>query len=97
MPYIAVEQRDKLKYAIEFLAAHLDSVDDEEIEGVMNYTISTLLSKRMKPESGWRYKWINRTLGVLEAVKLEFVRRVVGTYEDDCINRNGDIEAYVDI
>ena len=30
----------------------------KEIEGVMNYTISTLLSKRMKPESGWRYKWI---------------------------------------
>jgi hypothetical protein len=60
----------------------------------MNYTISTLLSKRMKPESGWRYKWINRALGVLEAVKFEFYRRIATEYENRCIKSNGDIKVY---
>lgn len=94
MPYIENEQRERLKHSINLLVSQLDAVDDEDIEGVMNYTITTLLTKRMKPETGWRYKWINRTLGVIEAVKQEFYRRVASKYEDKAIEKNGDIEVY---
>ena len=97
MPYIIKDQRDKLRHSIDLLVSQLETFDDEDIEGAMNYTITTLLCKRMKPPLGWKYKWINRTLGVLEAVKLEFARRVIGRYEDDCINRNSDIDVYSDI
>ena len=42
----------------------------------------------------WRYKWINRVIGVLECAKLEFYRRVATEKEDNAVASNGEIEVY---
>jgi hypothetical protein len=94
MPYIVDSMRIKLEPTLGALVAQLKDFDDEDIEGVMNYTITEILNRRMKPETGWRYKWINRAIGVLEAVKFEFYRRLVANYEQNAINLNGDIGVY---
>ena len=92
MPYIDQHNRNLLEPLIAPLVSHLQGINDEDIEGVMNYTITTLATRVMnKP---WRYKWINRTVGFLECVKQEFYRRLVSEYEFKCIQRNGDIKEY---
>ena len=92
MPYIKKEQRfiDK---KIDELSDKIRTFSDEEKEGVLNYTISRLLARSM-PESNWRYKYINRAIGVLECIKLELYRRIAGPYEDTAKITNGDIEEY---
>lgn len=94
MPYIIDPMKIKLEPAIHNLVETLRQFEDEDVEGVMNYTITEVLNRRMKPEGGWRYKWINRAIGVLEAVKLEFYRRLASNYEQKAIEKNGDIGAY---
>jgi hypothetical protein len=37
------------------------------------------------------YQGINDILGALEGCKQEFYRRIVGPYEDEAIQRNGDV------
>jgi len=95
MPYIKQSQRDKLHSAISNLLYELDKVSDEEIEGVLNYTITEIMNRRMCNEDGtWGYKLINRVVGTLENVKLEFYRRLAASYEDKAINKNGDLSCY---
>jgi len=94
MPYITQDDREKLKHTLNLLVYQLDSFGDEDIEGVMNYCITYILNKRMRPHSGWRYKWVNRAIGVLEAVKMEFYGRLARPYEDKAIAKNGDIDVY---
>ena len=91
MPYIKKEQRVTVDYEIRELVYKLLEIPDKEIEGVMNYTITTLINQRMKPHTGWRYKWLNRAIGVLEGVKLELYRRIAGPYEDGACEKNGDV------
>ena len=93
MPYINQVARDILEPKIDALAQLLKSYSDDEIEGVMNYTITELINRGMKRDE-WRYKWINRLMGVLECVKFEFYRRLVSPYEDEAIKKSGDIQAY---
>lgn len=93
MPYIVKDMREKVEPAIKCLIEMADFTDDE-IEGVMNYVITTLLNKAMKREAKWRYKWINRVVGVLECAKLEFYRRIAAEREDNAIASNGEIEVY---
>jgi hypothetical protein len=38
-----------------------------------------------------RYFHINKAVGVLECVKLEFYRRVAAPYEDEKIKESGDV------
>ena len=94
MPYIKKDMRDELEPIIHELANQLSLYDDEEIEGVMNYTITELINRGMK-RPRWRYKWINRVVGVLGCVLLEFYRRLAANYENDAIESNGDIECYM--
>ena len=94
MPYITNEQREIVDGKIDQLVGSLETIADEDIEGVMNYTITQLLCKRMKPGKFWRYKWINRTIGVLVCIKDEFQRRITAEYENYAIKKNGDIDVY---
>jgi len=41
-----------------------------------------------------RYFTIARVTGVLQNVSQEFYRRMAGPYEDDAIQKNGDIPEY---
>lgn len=94
MPYITKDQRQDLDGQIKALAHIIKQGEAEDYEGEMNYIITNLLCQVMKPKDGWRYKWINRAIGVLECVKLEFYRRLVANYEVKAIAKNGDIEVY---
>ena len=94
MPYIDAESRAIVDEQIKALVAKLDHFTAEEIEGVLNYTITQILNARMTKDGRWRYKKINRVIGVLECIKLEFYRRLAGPYEDGAIQKNGDLPCY---
>ena len=94
MPYINKKNRKRLDPLI------YDIVDEINTSGAdigaLNYVITKMCNDFVidgKP----RYFKVNEVLGVLEAVKLEFYRRLGGPYEDGAIEKNGDIECYNDI
>lgn len=53
----------------------------------MNYIVTSVMKMLYKP----RYFNYNRALGVLEAIKQEYYRRVVAPYEDEKTRKNGDV------
>lgn len=82
MPYIPQEQRDPLDEAIEEL------VHSKLSHGEMHYLITTLLMSRYTKDG---YEDLQAALGLLEAVKLEFYRRVVAPYENKKRRLAGDV------
>lgn len=94
MPYVNEDIKKHLP-EIEGLLKDLCILSDDEIEGALNYTFTELLAslKRGDDES-WRYKYLNRAIGVLECCKLELYRRAAAPYEDKCIEKNGDVNIY---
>ena len=78
----------------DLIEAIRDHFTEDEYEGVCNYTISRIVAGVMKPDTGWRYKWLNRAYGTFLSAGAEFYRRLVGPYEDKCIEKNGDIPEY---
>lgn len=101
MPYIDKRAIDKNTYQsldsrVDQLIKSIEATyDDNEIEGVMNYIITRLISGTFGRQ-GWKYTRINRAMGVLECAKQEFYRRLAGPYEDKAIERNGDIPEYME-
>ena len=61
-----------------------------EVYGHLNYIISSIL-KRYVDAKGKRYFRLQNLIGVLECAKMEMNRRIVGIYEDEAIEKNGDI------
>lgn len=107
MPYVNDEMKkrfwcasyendsSRLSERVDDLIAHIKTqFEEDELEGVCNYTISRIVAGVMKPNTGWRYKWLNRAYGTFLSAAAEFYRRTVGPYEDDCIKKNGDIPEY---
>ncbi len=88
MPYIKPEQRKKWKKTIDEVVGKISSMPTENMEGELNYLISSILGKSYKPG----YYNYNRAIGLLECIKLEFYRRKVAPYEDKKIIENGDVE-----
>lgn len=58
--------------------------------GELNYAITQLLIAYQETR-GTSYLTINDIVGVLEAAKLEYYRRVAGPYENAKMAENGDI------
>ena len=97
MPYISKEQRELVDpYLATLVSVIGERFDDDEKEGVLNYTITSLLGSlaRKNNKTTWRYRYINRAAGVLTCVLQEFYRRLAGPYEDEAIEKNGDIGIY---
>jgi hypothetical protein len=67
---------------------------DYKRDGILNYVVSELVGRTMKPDNGWSYHYLHRAYGVFAAAGAEFYRRVVSVYEDKAIANNGDIDAY---
>ncbi len=91
MPYIAPEDRPDLDQAIERLAASVRAKADEHdgaFEGFLNYAITRLVLEVLPSR---RYASIARATGVLENVKQEFYRRYAAPYEDEQIEKSGDV------
>lgn len=93
MPYIKQEYRSKLDPHIDALADALNTAAQKEggegaFAGLLNYAC-TRLALRVIPER--RYKWIAMVTGVFENIKQEFYRRFAAPYEDEQIEKNGDV------
>lgn len=87
LPYIKSEKRKKYEKIIQELVTILKSLPPEEVDGDLNYVVTKLL-KEVYP---LRYYHINKAVGVLECIKLEFYRRVAAPYEDLKIKESGDV------
>ena len=84
MPYIKQENRDELSEAYESLKKALDNIG---YTGNLNYILYRLAKYSCK-----NYRHYRDFIGELESAKLEIYRRLVSKYEDDAIERNGDVE-----
>ena len=49
------------------------------------------VAARQTGKTAWNYTNMSQVVGVLETVKLEFVRRFLEGYEDEKIQDNGDV------
>ena len=87
MPYIKSENRKKYEKVLRELIDILKTLPPEEVDGELNYVVTKIL-KDLYP---LRYFHINKAVGVLECIKLEFYRRVAAPYEDLKIKESGDV------
>lgn len=80
MPYIKQHVREFLD----------QGVVDARLPGELNYLITQLIQDYLDNAEP-SYTALNDIIGVLEAVKLEFYRRVVVPYEEQKRFENGDV------
>ena len=83
MPYIEAQNRPIIDTWMAPLLQHVRDLHP----GELNYVLTTLVLA-WEPK---RYADMEAVLGRLEAVKLEFYRRVVAPYEDAKKKINGDV------
>ena len=87
MPYIKTEKRAKYDKPLHELLDILKSLPPEEVDGELNYVVTKIL-KGVYP---LKYYHLNKAIGVLECIKLEFYRRVAAPYEDIKVKESGDV------
>jgi hypothetical protein len=87
MPYIVKDDRPQYEEALDKLIELLKANSPEVIDGHLNYVVTRII-KGIYP---LRYYHINKAVGVLECIKMEFYRRVAAPYEDTKIEQNGDV------
>jgi len=87
LPYIKADKRKKYQKILDELIKVLKTLPPEEIDGELNYVVTKIL-KEIYP---LRYFHINKAVGVLECIKLEYYRRVAAPYEDSKIREAGDV------
>jgi len=87
LPYIKSGNRNKYNTILKELIETLKALPPEEADGELNYIVTKML-KEIYP---LRYFHINRAVGVLECIKLEYYRRVAAPYEDKKIQESGDV------
>jgi len=85
MPYIMKQMRPAFDPHLKAIGPHTTDPGD------LNYCITVLVHEYLKAH-GQSYATMNDCIGVLDAAKAEFYRRVVAPYEDVKIQENGDIE-----
>jgi hypothetical protein len=90
MPYIPQDKREGFENALTSIVARMLSEDEADRAGILNYCISTLISKSLV-SMGTNYVKLNELIGVLECAKLELYRRVASPYEDEKVESNGDV------
>ena len=93
MPYIKQENRPRLDSHIDALALEIKKITEESNDshafaGLLNYTC-TRLALGIIPEK--RYWAIALIAGVLQNIGDEFYRRYAAPYEDEQIQKNGDV------
>ncbi len=87
MPYINPDKRKKYEKILKDLIDILKTLPPEQVDGELNYVVTKIL-KEIYP---LRYFHINKAVGVLECIKLEYYRRVASPYEDSKILSAGDV------
>jgi len=94
MPYIKYDLRPKLDPHIKNLILEIKKFDEDQIEGILNYTLTKVVCESMKPSTGWRYKNLNRLMGVLSCMQKEIYRKLVVPYEERAEAVNGELKCF---
>jgi len=94
MPYTKEEARRRVTGLIDEIVKVIRKYPDVDIDGEVNFAVSTLVATAFRPPTGWRYHWLHRAHGVFATAGAEFYRRLVAPYEDRCMAKNGDIDPY---
>lgn len=91
MPYIKQDDRKQLDTAVRGLMWALrNGGTTENIDGRINYAFTRILKDLYDADKPSYYN-MNKAIGVLECIKLEFYRRITAPYEDKKIEENGDL------
>jgi len=91
MPYIPIEQRRQIDTVLENMAKTPFGLGYMmNGPGELNYLITKIIKGYLDKQTV-KYTTLNEIVGVLECVKAEFQRRVVGPYEDRKTEENGDV------
>jgi hypothetical protein len=85
IPYITQNRREEILPHIQKFWADCPIVE----EGEMNYIITKLLEYYRAGH--YKYSLFNKIIGLLECIKLEYYRRMLGMYEDTKKEENGDV------
>jgi len=95
MPYLKMELRQELGLGgfIDFRNCMEGLYKDEDWAGSINYLNYVILKDRMKREKGqWQRYWkFAMWVGTMICCVLEVYRRVIAPYEEDAIEKNGDV------
>lgn len=94
MPYIKKEEREKYDALIEKMADILNGLkDNDELSGDMNYILFRLAVLLTHIPTGGKRKYARMAvvLSAMNEAGNEFRRRIMGLYEDEAIDRNGDV------
>jgi hypothetical protein len=100
MPYIKPDLRTALDPAIRELAGRIADLsrtmpEETAFAGLLNYACTSLAMHVLEARFGrMRYGTIATVTGVFKNVADEFYRRVAAPYEDEQIEKNGDVPAY---
>ena len=86
MPYIKPEQREEVGDALE--VSGLNFIPKNA--GELNYLITVFMDNYIRAW-GENYANYNAMIGALECCKQEYYRTIVGPYEDQKIDENGDV------
>jgi hypothetical protein len=100
MPYIKDDLRSILDSDIKQLSDKINSVShtDTDFAGILNYTITTLISNILLFKFDKLRYWHSPLIrGVLLDVAEEFYRRVMVPYEDTQLVNNGDVRQYLEL
>ena len=89
MPYIEQHDRVTVDEFVDPLVKFIAEVSSLSV-GEMNYIITRIVQAQIK-RRGEHYADYESMLGRLEAVKLEWHRRVMAPYEDGKCRQNGDV------
>jgi hypothetical protein len=81
MPYIIGNRREPI----------LTGESEPETAGELNFLLTSIVIDYLDSKEKVGYGELNEVIGVLEAMKLEFYRRMAAPYEDEKIEQNGDV------
>ena len=94
MPYVNPLIRNAVAPELASLVQGVRELPDTQRDGALNYIISELVARSLRPDTGWNYFSIHRAHGVFQDAGAEFYRRVAGPYEAQCIVKHGDLQGY---
>jgi uncharacterized membrane-anchored protein len=100
MPYISQDHRQKLDPLIDRLAGEIvhESQNmgyDAAFAGILNYTCTRLALKVVRQRFGEMRYWIIAILtGTFKNIADEFYRRIGLPYENQQIEKSGDVDLY---
>ena len=91
MPYIKPELRTELDNDIDQIIKLIKLYPIDDRDGNVNYTLTRIIMGALEPDEGWKYKNMQRVMGLLACMQQEIYRRKIAPYEDKVAKFNGDV------